>query len=156
MALRGIANGGNSKAFDTVEPFLKEPSRRLREAAVESIRLMSEPRVETVLLSALANETDQSIRVAAIDPCGMRDMSPELLKTVTSVRISGKSSRVRQPALQVLATWAPRHSEAAAALKSVAALESNPNVHREGGIRCEVCQQVISHRPNAHRKAILA
>jgi hypothetical protein len=128
IVLRGIANSGSGKAFDTVEPFLKEPSARLREAAVESIRLMLEPRVYTVLQSVIANETDDSVRVAALDACGMRPMTPALLQAVSSAGLTSKSTRVRQRAVRVLATWAPQNAEALSALKSITALETNPNL----------------------------
>jgi hypothetical protein len=131
VVLRGIANSGNGNAFETVEPFLKEPSARLREAAVESIRLMQESRVDTVLQSVIANETDDSVRVAALDACTMRPMTPILLQRVASAGLAGKSTRVRQRAIQVLATWAPQNPEAIAALKSITALETNPNLLRE-------------------------
>ena len=129
--LRGIANCGNGTAFEAVEPFLKEPSARLREAAVDSIRLMLEPKVETVLQSVIANEADGSVRVAALDACAMRPMTPILLQRVSSAGLASKNTRVRQRAIQVLATWAPQNPEAMAALKSITALETNPNLLRE-------------------------
>ena len=131
VVLRGIANSGSGNAFETVEPFLKEPSARLREAAVESIRLMQESKVDTVLQSVIANETDESVRIAALDACAMRPMTPILLQRVASAGLAGKSTRVRQRAIQVLATWAPQNPEATAALKSITALETNPNLLRE-------------------------
>ena len=131
VVLRGIANSGNGKAFDAVEPFLKEPNARVREAAVESIRLMQESKVDTVLQSILATETDESVRAAAIDACAMRPMTPRLLQSVSSAGLTGKSTRVRQRAVQVLAMWAPQNPEALSALKSVSAFEQNPNVRRE-------------------------
>jgi len=131
IVLRGIANSGNGKAFETVEPLLKESAAQIREAAVESIRLMQEPRVDTVLQSVLANETDDSVRVAALDACAMRPMTPALLQTVTSTGLTGKSTRIRQRAIQVLASWAPENPEARTALKSITAMETNPNLLRE-------------------------
>lgn len=131
VVLRGIANSGNGKAFEMVEPFLKEPSAQLREAAVEAIRLMQEPRVDTVLQNVLANETDDSVRVAALDACGMRPMTPTLLQTVRSAGLTSKTTRTRRRAIQVLAAWAPENPEAKTALNSIAALETNPNLLHE-------------------------
>jgi HEAT repeat protein len=129
--LRGVANSGNGKAFASVEPFLTDRSARIREAAVSSLRLMMEPKVETVLQSILANETDDSVRVAALDACGMRPMTPGLLQITSTAVLSSKSTRVRQKAIQVLATWTPRNAEAKSALKSMSVLETNPIVRRE-------------------------
>lgn len=130
VVLRGIANSGNGKAFDTVEPFFKEPNARLREAAVEAVRLMLEPRVEVVLQSIIANETDDSVRVAALDACLTRNMTPALLQTVSSAGLTAKSTRVRQHAIRVLSVWAPQNPEALSALKSITALEANPSLLR--------------------------
>ena len=128
--LRGIANSANSRAFDSVEPYLKSESAALRGAAVDAVRLMNGPRVDSVLQTMLDDPTD-AVRLVAVEALRLREPTPGLMAAARHAAQDDKSSSVRQRAVAVLAQWAPDHPEAAQTLRTVANADPNVRVRED-------------------------
>jgi hypothetical protein len=105
--LRGIANSGDAVAFDVIRPLLTSPIAAMRIGSVEAIRLMDHPEVDKNIANHVLSttESDENVRVAAVESAAMRRPVGEILAAVISTAKSDPEEQVKKAARKVLFRW---------------------------------------------------
>jgi hypothetical protein len=126
--LRGIANSGYNGALPSVRPLLTHRSGTIRAAAVESLRLMTDPSVEPLILEHLDRSSDSSLRRAALNAIKVREPSSALIVGVTRFVRTSSDPYARMRAVELLSRWLPKHPELKPVLEEVAAREERSRI----------------------------
>lgn len=130
-ALRAIANSGSDAAYPVVEPMLTSKEDLVREAAVESLQLMTLPSVDTVLATHVTSDPSASVRMAALRAARLRTPSPALeTATVSTVR-SDRDAHVRLDALRAITAWLPRRPSLRDVIQRVSVEDAEEPIRRE-------------------------
>jgi HEAT repeat protein len=108
--LHALGNAGDARALPALQPFLTSDDPSLRRAAVEALRLLSEPSVDGLLAQAMLADADPAVRRAAVFASSERAVGP-LLGALTRA-LGDQDDGVRLEVVQLLGQHA---GEAAAA-----------------------------------------
>jgi hypothetical protein len=127
-ALRGIANSGHDGAFDAVRPLLKDPSPQVRGAAVEAIRLMRHESVDTLIIEQLEQDTESSVRLAALNAMKMREPSDELASALTRLVRTTDDPYARLKAVELMGRWLPQRPDLKKVLEQIARDDARPKI----------------------------
>jgi HEAT repeat protein len=98
--LHALGNAGDSRALPAVRPFIDSGSVDLRRAAVESLRLLSEPAVDDLLSRVMLGDADPAVRRAAVFASGERAVGP--LLTALARALGDRDDGVRLEVVQLL------------------------------------------------------
>jgi HEAT repeat protein len=130
QTLRGISNSGLTSALESVTPFLQAPTEEVRAAAVNTLRLMKDPRVDTLIVQALLTDPKKSVRRAAAEGAALRDPSETLLTGLQNAVTADPDVKVRRQVLDTLIAWLPNHPELKVSLEAVAQKDERPSLKR--------------------------
>lgn len=106
--LRGIANSASATALPAVLPFLEDRDDRVRQAALESLRLVRDPRVEGIVKDRLKTEKDPAVRRAVVRLAERQSVSDTLVATLSLTAKNDADPTVRRAALLLLEQWLPQ------------------------------------------------
>ena len=132
MVLRGIANSAYVGALEPVRPYLSDENPFLRAAAVEALRLMPLPEVDSLIADRMKNDQRPVVRNAALNAALPRPVSPILIAAVGEVAAKAPDSPGRLQAVRLLARWLPSQTAAVRpVLEQAARSDAEPKVREE-------------------------
>ncbi len=130
IVLRGLANAAEPRALPLVKPLLVDESVRMRQAAVDAIRLVPGSEVDAILSERLKSDNAVSVRSAVLSSAMVREASPLIRKSIGDAAISDSNSGIRKKSLKLLVRWLPTSPEVLPIIKKVAAEDQNEAVKR--------------------------
>ncbi len=124
--LRGISNSGYAGALEAVRPYFSDRESLLRQTAVDAIRLMKHPEVDSLVAHYLdaTNERSYTVRVAAVNAAKVRKPSDRLARALAKAALKDPKAKVRYEAIQVMKKWAVDRPELRKTLEQVAKADS--------------------------------
>jgi hypothetical protein len=127
-ALRGIANSGDPKLFETLLPLTSDPDDTIRGAAFEAMRLMPRPEVDVLLAERLPSESSHFALRAELNAAKARTPSATLAQALTSVAKTSTDTQSRYRAVKLMASWRNERPELAPILAQVAVIDASEDV----------------------------
>lgn len=100
--LLALGNAGSSRALPEISKLATDPSPDLRATALRALRFIDSPQAETMLLEALRSDNDISVRVAAADALGYREITEASFKTQKQIFLKDSNVSVRLKVLENL------------------------------------------------------
>jgi HEAT repeat protein len=128
--LQGIANAGDERAFNRVQPLVDDPDDGVRAAAVDAIRLMPNPEVDAMVARRMSPDEKVVVRLEAIDAARLRSASPPLLAAVRTAATGSEDSESRLKSVRLLQKWMPDRPEVRATLEQVARTDAREAVRQ--------------------------
>lgn len=111
VVLLAISNSAESAFYEAVLPYQDDPDARVREAAIQAIRLMPDARVEPRLASLLERKDTADVK-AALQAFGRREVENRAnVSTVLSLAAKHEQGPVRREAVLTLVKWRERWPE---------------------------------------------
>lgn len=103
--LLAISNSGSAELFDAAVGYQQDPNSTVRQAAIQAIRLMPQPEVETQLREVLGRK-DRGDVLAALHALGRRPQATrESVDRVEGIARRDPSGEIRREAVLVLSLW---------------------------------------------------
>jgi len=127
--LRGIANSGDPSALPAVRPYLVSADPLLRSAAVESMRLMQDPEVDSLIRERLEDQRS-SVRRAALDTARARRATKQLAGAVERVATRADDGYSRMEAVRLLGMWLSQLPELREPLRRIAQNDEEPRIRQ--------------------------
>ncbi len=100
--LLALGNAGSSRALPEISKLATNPSPDLRATALRALRFIDSPQAETMLLEALRSDNDISVRVAAADALGYREITEASFKAQKQIFLKDSNVSVRLKVLENL------------------------------------------------------
>ena len=126
-ALRAISNSGYAPALVAVKPLLDDAREAVRADALEALRLMESPAVDSLIASHLAADVSPKGQLAALDAFKVRRPTSVLAEGLSGAARSA-DPHVRYRAVEQAVAWLDRRPELRRMLERVAQQE-----HEEKG-----------------------
>ncbi len=129
LCLLALANAGDARLFEQVVPLLESQDERVRHAAIQSVRLMDDARVEPLLVGLLPKATLPAESVVVLSALAQRTLVGDT--TVSAVLLETKPERdpaVRRQATIALANWRTQYPHLAEALANLASTDADARV----------------------------
>jgi hypothetical protein len=117
--LRGIANSGDPASFDGVKPFFTADLDKVRAAAVDAVRLMQRPDVDSLVAERLDKDV-QLVQLAALDAIAVRDPSDVLVQALERAARKAEQPVVRVKAVRVAGEVLPKRPDLKSFLEALA------------------------------------
>lgn len=132
-ALLAVANSGESRFFEMVEPFRTHPKREVADAAYQALRLMKDPRVEPLLAEGLESESASDLRAALQAFRPRRTENKAIVGRVSELALEHKEALVRREAVLVIKKWKSDYPELEGTLEKVRKTDNDQRVLRAAG-----------------------
>jgi len=116
-SLEVLGNAGTAEVVQAVAPYLHDTRARVRADALEALRRIPTPEVESILLGALRDDAEADVRAAAAWALSYRQPTPATLSTQAAVLAAERSENVARTLLENL--WGGLSSDRATVLAAV-------------------------------------
>ncbi len=100
--LLAIGNSGSARALKEISKLAKDPLPDLRATALHALRFIDSPEAEKLLLDAVISDNNGSVRVAAANALGYREMTEASFNTQKQVFLKDSNVSVRLKVLENL------------------------------------------------------
>jgi hypothetical protein len=128
-----LGNIGASETLGVITPYLRDEAAPVRSAAAAALRWLESSAVDELLVNALANDADTTVRLEAAQALGFRPMTSTILAAHKSALAGEASATVRLALLRNVAQAHRTFGEARTILADVAQTDSVAEVREEAG-----------------------
>lgn len=129
-ALLAIANSGAGLLYDHVLVDQKHPDAKVREAAIQAVRLMDRKEVESLLLGFIRSE-DLSDKEASLHAIARRQgVSDGTVQTVKQLALTHETAEIRRQAVLALIAWLSERPSLRATIDKISASDESEKVRR--------------------------
>lgn len=143
--LQALGNTGSSRAMPLLLRFASSPSPVLRAAAVDALRSIRQPEVDSLLAHALVSDADSRVRLEAAFALGFRRPSRQSYDAQKKALAAEGDEKVRGALLNNLAKMRREFPEARSVLEESAAKDPSEYVRKAAS---GLLQQMAASGPN--------
>jgi len=143
--LLALGNAGSSHALPEISELAKSPSPDLRATALRALRFIDSPRAETLLIDALRSDHDSSVRSAAANALGYREMTEASFKVHKQIFLEDSNVTVRLKVLDNLRKAQEAFPEVRRLIKRAASEDPSEEVRK-------VAKNIMSQYPENYFK----
>lgn len=129
--LLALGNSGSPRALPVVRRYVAHPQPEVRVAAVGSLRFIESSDAEAMLLRALTEDAETTVRQEAANALGNRQMSPEAFRGQRRTFETDKDDSVRLALLDNLWNARKKFPEVLDVVRAAAAKDGSPEVRRK-------------------------
>jgi len=128
--LLALGNAGSARALAEILRFATDPSPELRAIALHALRFIDSPEAEVTLVSALTSDKENSVRLAAAEALGFREMTKAMFKAQKEAFLKDPDANVRLRVLQNLWKVHEAFPEVRRLVKQAATNDSSKDVRK--------------------------
>lgn len=133
MPLLAIANSGDVSFYELVLPDQDNADKAVREASIQAVRLMEDPRIEPRLVELAGRKSKHDVR-AALHALGRRTIAfKTTVDMVEKIALSDENADVRRAAVLSLIGWLDRWPSVKTTISTVAEKDSDQKVRVAAG-----------------------
>ncbi len=125
-----LGNTGSTRALDALQLYAKNPNVALRATALNSLRFVDDARVEGLLTSALAGDSQPEARIQAALALNFRPMTPQSYAAQKTALLKDADKKVRLAVLSNLSRADFRQSATQTLMAQLAVTDPSPDVRK--------------------------
>ncbi len=125
-----IGNTGSPRALPALQRYSRSDTLALRATAVNSLRFIATPDAESLLLTALSQDTHPEVRLAAVQALSFRPMTDTAFQSQKAVLQSDQDASVRLALLNNLYTARKDSPDFREIIEQLAIHDPSPDVRR--------------------------
>lgn len=143
--LLALGNAGSARALPEISQLTTSPSPDLRATALHALRFIDSAQAETILIKALSSDEDSSVRLAAANALGYKEMTDASLKAHKQIFLKDSNVTVRLKVLENLWKAHKAFPEIRNLVKKAASEDSSEEVRK-------AAKNMLTQYPESHFK----